>query len=344
MPAKHEKLPLLNGKTKIQNSYPAEELMSPLFAKKSSRLAAICLAALIIYTVVGVLFYKEAESLSTFNALYFCVITFTTVGFGDFKPSSDESKIFTCIFVFCGLAVIVSMIAYLLEYLVEKREEHRKQMIQINFDMEDYVETCVHEESNSRDNPMRSMAFIRPFMTNIASDITRASLKIIGILGVGTICYMHVFDHHSPVDALYLSSMTISTVGYGDIAPTNDFSRGFTIFYALIGTTLTASALSTFTGAISALQRGQLEEEVLSTALNLESLALMDSDRNNVVSKDEFVLYKLKVMGLVDNEVIRRAEAQFHRLDITGNGELTTDDVVAFQEKVNVAKSALLKR
>jgi potassium channel subfamily K, other eukaryote len=354
MPFQNEKSPLLGSNSQTKCSSPPPDA-SParsdtLFHKKSTRLAGICLVILVIYTTVSVIFYKNAESLSTFKALYFCVITFTTVGFGDFKPSSNESKIFTCLFVFCGLAVIASVIAYILEYLVEEREANRKYAIHKNFDVEDDVDvnTLVNMEPIDRHSHDQKNAapitIIPPYILEILSGMAHSSLKIIGIVGVGTLCYMYVFDNHSAVDALYLACMTVSTVGYGDIAPTNDMSRGFTIVYALVGTTLTAGALSSFTGALSALCKAKVEEEVMNATLNLENLAQMDSDRNNVVTKDEFVLYKLKVMGLVDNDVIQRAEAQFRKLDITGNGVLTAEDVVAFQEKVNAAKSTILRR
>ena len=39
------------------------------------------------------------------DALYFCVITVTTVGFGDFVPTSDASKLFVSAYVLIGLSL-----------------------------------------------------------------------------------------------------------------------------------------------------------------------------------------------------------------------------------------------
>lgn len=39
----------------------------------------------------------------------------------------------------------------------------------------------------------------------------------------------------SIVDSLYFSVMTISTIGYGDLTPTTDISKLFTIVFALLG-------------------------------------------------------------------------------------------------------------
>lgn len=54
------------------------------------------------------------------------------------------------------------------------------------------------------------------------------------ILVSGTLFYSFV-EGWSIVDALYFSTMTVTTIGYGDLHPSTDVSKIFTIFYALIG-------------------------------------------------------------------------------------------------------------
>jgi len=50
----------------------------------------------------------------------------------------------------------------------------------------------------------------------------------------GTIFYMTV-ERWTFVDALYFTVMTLATVGYGDLAPTTDLSKIFTILFVLVG-------------------------------------------------------------------------------------------------------------
>lgn len=40
------------------------------------------------------------------ESIYFCVITMTTVGYGDINPMSDEAKIFDCIIMMATLIII----------------------------------------------------------------------------------------------------------------------------------------------------------------------------------------------------------------------------------------------
>ena len=56
----------------------------------------------------------------------------------------------------------------------------------------------------------------------------------LGLLALGTIVYHYVEDW-SWVDALYFSTVAVTTVGFGDLAPTTDGSKLFTVVYILTG-------------------------------------------------------------------------------------------------------------
>lgn len=47
------------------------------------------------------------EGWTVVECLYFAVVTLTTTGYGDLSPSTNGSKLFTCAFAFCGIAVIM---------------------------------------------------------------------------------------------------------------------------------------------------------------------------------------------------------------------------------------------
>jgi voltage-gated potassium channel len=57
---------------------------------------------------------------------------------------------------------------------------------------------------------------------------------VVLMLGIGTVFYRLV-ERWAWLDSLYFSLITLTTVGYGDLAPTLGVSKIFTIFYVLIG-------------------------------------------------------------------------------------------------------------
>ena len=51
---------------------------------------------------------------------------------------------------------------------------------------------------------------------------------------LGTLVYGWL-EGWSPVDALYFSVVTLATVGFGDLHPTTDAAKLFTVVYILVG-------------------------------------------------------------------------------------------------------------
>ena len=63
-----------------------------------------------IVLAFGTIFYYFAEGWNIIDSLYFCVMTLTTIGYGDLFPTTEISKIFTILYVFLGLGLILSFI------------------------------------------------------------------------------------------------------------------------------------------------------------------------------------------------------------------------------------------
>lgn len=75
----------------------------------------------------------------------------------------------------------------------------------------------------------------RAFRHGLADPEFRALFVVlVALIASGTAFYSTV-EGWTVVDALYFSVMTLSTVGYGDLAPTTDLSKIYTIVYVLVG-------------------------------------------------------------------------------------------------------------
>jgi len=59
-------------------------------------------------------------------------------------------------------------------------------------------------------------------------------LLVVAMLLIGTIFYSEV-EGWTHIDALYFSVTTLTTVGYGDLAPKTDTGKLFTIGYLFVG-------------------------------------------------------------------------------------------------------------
>lgn len=63
-----------------------------------------------VMLTVGTVFYRQAEGWSLLDSLYFSVITLTTVGYGDFSPSTGAGKVFTIFYVIVGVGIILGFV------------------------------------------------------------------------------------------------------------------------------------------------------------------------------------------------------------------------------------------
>lgn len=69
---------------------------------------------LVSYLLCGMIFYSQYEGWTWQFSLYFCVVVATTVGFGDQDPiDTVGGRLFTCCFVFFGVALVLGLGTYL---------------------------------------------------------------------------------------------------------------------------------------------------------------------------------------------------------------------------------------
>ena len=62
-----------------------------------------------VFLVFGMFVYHWLEGWSYLDALYFCVITLATVGYGDLHPTTPLSKAFTMIYVINGIVILLAL-------------------------------------------------------------------------------------------------------------------------------------------------------------------------------------------------------------------------------------------
>ena len=76
--------------------------------------------------ITGTIFYWRSEGWTIIQALYFSVVTLTTVGFGDFTPTSAGTQIFTIIYILTGLGVLVALLSSVAQQYIRQKAEGGK--------------------------------------------------------------------------------------------------------------------------------------------------------------------------------------------------------------------------
>jgi len=79
-------------------------------------------AAALVLT--GTIFYWRFEDWTIVEALYFSVVTLTTVGYGDLHPTTPGTEIFTIFYILTGIGVFVALLASVAQqYIAQKAEQ-----------------------------------------------------------------------------------------------------------------------------------------------------------------------------------------------------------------------------
>lgn len=84
------------------------------------------LLIVIVIILLGAVFYTRVEDWKFLDALYFTVITLTTIGYGDFAPHTTFGKVFTMIYIFVGLGLLAMFISSVAEQALKESRNKKE--------------------------------------------------------------------------------------------------------------------------------------------------------------------------------------------------------------------------
>jgi len=84
------------------------------------------LLLMVILLFSGTLFYAIYEDWSYVDALYFCMMTMSTIGYGDLTPTTTLSKLFTIVYAIITIGVFVGVASKLARGMLRQSPEHAK--------------------------------------------------------------------------------------------------------------------------------------------------------------------------------------------------------------------------
>lgn len=81
----------------------------------------IIIFSFLLLIFISAKIFQKLEGWSFLDAIYFTVITFTTIGYGDLTPQTAAGKIFTMVFSFMGIVIVFYIVSLIGSHIFKKR-------------------------------------------------------------------------------------------------------------------------------------------------------------------------------------------------------------------------------
>ncbi|CAK9271099.1 unnamed protein product [Sphagnum jensenii] len=300
------------------------------FAKDNGPSALLkALIGLVIYLIIGIVCFSLLHNdlggtLSTttlVDALYFAIVTMTTVGYGDIIPNSTVAKLFTCAFVFIGFGLIGALVSGLANYLVEKQEKI-------------LVRKVYNKYRKQRGGEEDEDSVISAEWKAMVAGVLVLVLFVLGLLA------LQYWEGMSFIDAFYCVCVTVTTLGYGDQSFETQAGRIFAIFWILSSTVCVAQFFLYLAEVRTEERQYEIAHWALCRRTTTSDLEAADLDGDGVVSKAEFLIFKLKECGKIEQADLVDFVREFNELDYDHSGTLCASDLRLKQQSDQANGSA----
>ncbi len=84
----------------------------------------------VIILALGTLFYMRWEGWPWYDALLFCLVTLTTIGYGDPMPTHPGTKIFTIVYILIGIGIMVAFITKVASKMIASKKPQDKVQVE----------------------------------------------------------------------------------------------------------------------------------------------------------------------------------------------------------------------
>ena len=94
-----------------------------VFAQSDKALLLLLCHALVYYALAVVGYCLFVENWTVIQSLYFATVLFTTIGYGDYCPSSDLSRFYTIFLALYGVVILGILIGNVGQFVVDRHDE-----------------------------------------------------------------------------------------------------------------------------------------------------------------------------------------------------------------------------
>jgi len=290
----------------------------------------------IVYFLVGASILSWSEDWHLITSLYVCMQIITTIGYGDLTVESQWTQLYMTFFVLFGLVVIADVFNNAMDSIMEAK---------LGFIRKKLQHLTEHKQTG---NPIKNVPLAEKYKVY---DLVTAAIAFLWFLLIGTIFFAtyescscsygttrranypncipancdEEGEKKSFINALYMSVITMTTVGFGDFTPLSQVGRVFGMWWMFGGVLVTLHVVKCLSVTMAIIQREKSSQPMTHD----EIFAKMDMDHLGSISRSEFLHYMILKNDLVAEEDLDGIEQLFKVLDRDGSGTISRGEIQA---------------
>ena len=296
------------------------------------------------------------------DTTYFVFITILTIGYGDVFPTTDAGKSYVIVFILVGACLGSVILGYVAEWVLATQERVLEAVARRRARMMSADVSKIRDRL--RDPTRRSVgAAERGESAKTANDdvpretsspdadasadatnlpVMKALFTVLFFTTVGALSMMAI-ESLSFTDAFYWAVVTVTTVGYGDVAPRTDAGKLFVCFFATFAVGTVGWAISTIAEVyIKASLTNDANEKLERCRVTPEYLAEVGGKKGYVTRLD-FFKATLVSLGKATNEDLATIDARFGELDVNDDGKLSIEDLIGDMDQLAADLAKVLR-
>jgi potassium channel subfamily K len=282
---------------------------------------------LISWAGCGAVMMMAVEGYKPSTAFYVMAQIVTTVGYGDFTPTSWYSQLFMSFYCVLCILVVAGTVSSLAEQAVRRMERQLSSKLASGESKETEPSALAKWTAKYGDLAVAttlfwSMVALGTWYFGYFEGCT-CSYGVSKIQG----CKDHTQEEcratggndFTYMQAFYMSCITLTTVGFGDYSPMSQHGRIFATFWMPIGVACTGNFIRAFSVVFMS---GEMEGRGLEIE---QCFHRIDTNGDGYLDRYEFVSFCLMEHGLLTKEQFDSINKQYEILDVNGDERVTLE-------------------
>lgn len=254
--------------------------------------------------------FSEVRVLTLVECIYLMSQVITTVGYGDITPAYPRGQVFVGFYVLMSLFVIAMLVSDMVALIMSTVQSYQeklfhKEHVEVNYNLKGKAKANAQQQRGKHGLAVKAE---RPSFSPVVY-----SGSVYAVFAITWILFFHYYPGEGKtwLQAIYMSVITLSTVGFGAFTPNTTWGMVFAAFWMIFGSAALVSVVTSFTDYTLKMQ----EYERFDPAATTKAIDdFKEKHKHSEMTETQFIRFQLVQKGLVTEGDVNYVLANFHVL------------------------------